>query len=53
MRSPERIDKFCNELAELWKKVPDWRFRSINDEYVRYLSKRSIFLWRRWNDASI
>jgi len=26
MRDPNRIDKFCNELAELWHKVPDWRF---------------------------
>ena len=26
MRDPKRIDKFCNELAEHWKKVPDWRF---------------------------
>ena len=26
MRDPKRIDKFCNELASLWHKVPDWRF---------------------------
>ena len=26
MRDINRIDKFCNELAEVWKKVPDWRF---------------------------
>ena len=26
MRDPNRIDKFCDELAELWHKVPDWRF---------------------------
>ena len=27
MRDPKRIDKFCNELAEIWKKeCPDWRF---------------------------
>lgn len=25
MRDPNRIDKFCNELAKLWHKVPDWR----------------------------
>lgn len=30
MRNPERIDKFCTELAELWKsKVPDWRFGQL------------------------
>lgn len=27
MRSPERIDKFCNELASIWKEnACDWRF---------------------------
>ena len=27
MRDPNRIDKFCNELAEIWKtNCPDWRF---------------------------
>lgn len=29
MRNPDRIDKFCNELAEEWKKVPDWRFGQL------------------------
>ena len=27
MRDINRIDKFCNELAEIWKtNCPDWRF---------------------------
>ena len=27
MRDIDRIDKFCNELAEIWKNnCPDWRF---------------------------
>ena len=26
MRDPKRIPKFCNDLAALWMKVPDWRF---------------------------
>ena len=26
MRNPNRIDVFCEELANLWHKVPDWRF---------------------------
>lgn len=26
MRDPNRIDEFCNELAKLWKEVPEWRF---------------------------
>lgn len=29
MRDIERIDKFCNELAQYWKKVPDWRFGQL------------------------
>lgn len=29
MRDINRIDKFCNELAEQWKKVPDWRFGQL------------------------
>lgn len=26
MRDPNRIDKFCDELKELWHKTPDMRF---------------------------
>ena len=29
MRDPNRIDKFCATLAELWHKVPDWRFGQL------------------------
>lgn len=29
MRDPNRIYKFCNELAELWLEVPDWRFGQL------------------------
>lgn len=29
MRDPKRIDKFCNELATIWKEVPDWRFGQL------------------------
>ena len=25
MRDPNRIYKYCHELAEIWGKVPDWR----------------------------
>ena len=25
MRDPNRIDYYCDELADLWHKVPDWR----------------------------
>lgn len=29
MRDPNRIDKFCDELAQLWHQVPDWRFGQL------------------------
>lgn len=29
MRDPDRIDIFCDELKELWKLVPDWRFGQL------------------------
>ena len=29
MRDPNRIYEFCNELAEIWSKVPDWRFGQL------------------------
>lgn len=29
MRDINRIDKFCNDLAKYWKKVPDWRFGQL------------------------
>ena len=25
MRDPNRIYKYCHELADIWSKVPDWR----------------------------
>lgn len=29
MRDINRIDKFCNELSELWKKTPDLRLGQL------------------------
>lgn len=29
MRDINRIDKFCSQLAEYWKQVPDWRFGQL------------------------
>lgn len=26
MRNPNRINDFCNKLAQIWHEVPDWRF---------------------------
>lgn len=30
MRNPDRIDRFCMQLAKIWKdNVPDWRFGQL------------------------
>lgn len=46
MRDPNRIDKFCDELAELWHKVPDWRFGQLMINMIsHYMSEhgRDVF----------
>ena len=46
MRDPKRIDEFCNQLALLWHKVPDWRFgQFISNVLGAYVAetKRDIF----------
>ncbi|MBQ1792091.1 MAG: hypothetical protein II008_18085 [Oscillospiraceae bacterium] len=46
MRDPNRIDKFCSELARCWHEVPDWRFgqliSNVLGEYVAQ-TKKDIF----------
>ena len=37
MRDPKRIDKFCDLLQELWKRVPDWRFGQLISNLGRQL----------------
>lgn len=29
MRDPNRIQKFCDRLAQAWRNVPDWRFGQL------------------------
>ena len=29
MRDPKRIQPFCNQLADMWRTVPDWRFGQL------------------------
>lgn len=36
MRNPNRIYKYCNELAECWSKVPDWRFGQLFMNFLSY-----------------
>ena len=37
MRDPKRIDKFCDLVKELWKRVPDWRFGQLISNLGRQL----------------
>lgn len=46
MRDPNRIRKYCTQLADLWEKVPDWRFGQLMSNLLgAYYSetKRDIF----------
>ena len=46
MRDPKRIREYCNKLAELWEKVPDWRFGQLMSNMLgRYVDEtnRDIF----------
>lgn len=46
MRDPKRIKTYCDQLAKLWSKVPDWRFgqlmSNVLGEYVAE-TKKDIF----------
>ena len=40
MRDHKRIDLFCKNLAEIWHKVPDWRFGQLVSNIMReYMSE--------------
>lgn len=41
MRSPERIDKFCDELKVLWHKVPNWRFGQLMSNVLGAVYRRT------------
>lgn len=41
MRDPDRIDEFCATLAELWHKVPDWRFGQLVYNVIGEVSKET------------
>lgn len=56
MRNPNRIDTFCTQLAEVWHKVPDWRFGqlmiNVLSEYMNqnhmdafYTEDTEFFAW--------
>lgn len=38
MRDPNRINKFCTSLAEIWsERVPDWRFGQLCSNFFCWL----------------
>lgn len=44
MRNPDRIDKFCNKLAKIWKEnVPDWRFGQLMVNVLNSMEKDPFF----------
>lgn len=58
MRNPKRIDKFCDELKEVWHQFPDWRFGQLmsnmmgeycakNGRDVFYLEEPEMMEWFR------
>lgn len=44
MRNANRIDSFCDELKEIWKKVPDWRFFQLMNNFQRYIGSDGFYL---------
>lgn len=44
MRDINRIDPFCEELKEIWKKVPDWRFFQLINNFQRYIGSDGFYL---------
>lgn len=43
MRDPSRILIFCNRLATLWQKVPDWRFGQLIDNAFSMMKNNCPF----------
>ena len=46
MRDPKRIKEFCEQLASIWERVPDWRFGQFISNVlgqVQTEKKRDIF----------
>lgn len=54
MRDPNRINEFCNELARLWHKVPDWRFGQLMmNLFAAYKIKYSAVDWFNSEDDEL
>ena len=44
MRDPKRIYKVCATLAEIWQKVPDWRFCQLMDNFQRWYIDDTFYM---------
>ena len=44
MRDVNRIDKICNELATIWKEIPDWRLGQLFVNLQRWEGYDLFFL---------
>ena len=46
MRDINRIDKFCEKLAEIWKtNFPDWRFTQFIINFWGFLAEKGDPWW--------
>lgn len=43
MRDPKRIAVLLRILEIGWKKVPDWRFGQLVENFKRYIGKEDLF----------
>lgn len=43
MRDPNRINPCCDQLANLWKQVPDWRLGQLLLNLFSQMSEAEIF----------
>lgn len=43
MRDIKRIEPFMNELTEIWRTVPDWRFGQLIENFKRIAKVEDLF----------
>ena len=44
MRDPNRIPKVTEEIAGIWKNVPDWRFGQLMSNFWSWYGRDIFFL---------
>lgn len=44
MRNPNRIDDVLQQIGELWKMVPDWRFMQLICNFQRFLGSDGFYI---------